>query len=412
MSKIKLIKAREILDSRGNPTLSVKVILDNDIEGEFSVPSGASTGIFEAYELRDDDKFRYNGKGVLKAKENVNMIINNYLKGKEISNQKELDDLLIKLDNTPNKSNLGANAILGVSIAYAKAEAKNKGLKLYKYINEYEHNSFSRPMMNIINGGMHAFNSLDIQEFMIVPFSSTTFNESLHMCVNVFNELKKLLKNTNQSLGYGDEGGFAPNLENDEEAIKLIIEAIKKAKYIPGVDFKISIDAASSSWYDKNTDSYYLLKSKKHLTKEELISMWEDLVNKYPIFSIEDALSEEDYQGWKLLTERLKNKVLLVGDDLFVTNISRLEMGIKNQIANSILIKLNQIGTLSETMETIKLAKENNYVNIISHRSGETNDSFIADLAFATNSFIKAGAPNRGERVEKYNRLLEIEEEL
>lgn len=412
MSKIKLIKAREILDSRGNPTLSVKVILDNDIEGEFSVPSGASTGIFEAYELRDDDKFRYNGKGVLKAKENVNMIINNYLKGKEISNQKELDDLLIKLDNTPNKSNLGANAILGVSIAYAKAEAKNKGLKLYKYINEYEHNSFSRPMMNIINGGMHAFNSLDIQEFMIVPFSSTTFNESLHMCVNVFNELKKLLKNTNQSLGYGDEGGFAPNLENDEEAIKLIIEAIKKAKYIPGVDFKISIDAASSSWYDKNTDSYYLLKSKKHLTKEELISMWEDLVNKYPIFSIEDALSEEDYQGWKLLTERLKNKVLLVGDDLFVTNIRRLEMGIKNQIANSILIKLNQIGTLSETMETIKLAKENNYVNIISHRSGETNDSFIADLAFATNSFIKAGAPNRGERVKKYNRLLEIEEEL
>lgn len=413
MNTIKQIKAREILDSRGTPTLEVEVILENNITGTFSVPSGASTGIYEAYELRDNDKNRYNGKGVLKARDNVNNIIFSHLKGMDIFNQKAIDESLIKLDGTKNKSNLGANAILGVSIACAKAAAKAKGLSTYEYLSYSNNYSMVYPTMNVINGGVHALNTLDIQEFMIVPISAETISEAIHMCVNVFNTLKILLKkHSTSSLGYGDEGGFAPNLENDEKALEILIEAIKQSGYTPNIDFKLAIDAASSEWYDTNKGSYYLPKSKKILTKEELVSFWENIVNKYPILSIEDGMSEDDIEGWKLLSDKLKDKVLLVGDDLFVTNKERLAMGINNNIANAILIKVNQIGTLTETLETINLAKANNYEVIISHRSGETNDDFISDLVVAINSkYIKTGAPNRGERVAKYNRLLKIEEE-
>ena len=412
MNKIKEIKAYEILDSRGSPTLEVEVTLENNIKGSFSVPSGASTGIFEACELRDNDKDRYNGKGVLIAKANVNVIINNNLKGKDVCNQKEIDEALIKLDGTKNKSNLGANAILGVSVACSKAASKVKGLEVYEYLSNSKEVSTIYPTMNVINGGVHALNTLDIQEFMIVPVSASSTSNAIQMCVKVFSTLKTLLKErSTSSLGYGDEGGFAPNLENDEEALKILIDAIKLSGYVPGHDFKLAIDAASSEWYYSSKGSYYLPKSKKLLTREELVNMWVDICNKYPILSIEDGMGEDDIEGWKLLSDKLKDKVLLVGDDLFVTNKERLEMGINNNIANAILIKLNQIGTLSETLETIKLAKENGYEIIISHRSGETNDDFISDLAIATKAkYIKTGAPNRGERVAKYNRLLRIEE--
>ena len=412
MNKIKKVEAREILDSRGNPTLEVKVTLNNNVTGCFSVPSGASTGIYEAYELKDNDKNRYNGKGVLKAKENVNTIINDNLVGFDIFDQQKIDETLIKLDGSKNKSNLGANAILGVSIACAKAAANAKDISLYEYLSKDKEYNLVTPMMNVINGGVHAINNLDIQEFMIVPINFVTFSEAVHMCVNVFNTLKNILKkNDSSSLGYGDEGGFAPNLKDDEEALKVLVKAIEESGYKCNTDFKISIDAASSEWYDDESNSYYLPKSNKRLSKEELVDMWVNISNKYPILSIEDAMGENDIEGWKLLSEKLNNKILLVGDDLFVTNQERLKMGIDNNIANTILIKPNQIGTLTETLTTINMAQNHNYDVIISHRSGETNDDFIADLAVATKAkYIKAGAPNRGERVAKYNRLMLIEE--
>ena len=412
MTKIKKVEAREILDSRGNPTLEVKVTLNNNVTGCFSVPSGASTGIYEAYELRDNDKNRYNGKGVLKAKENVNTIINDNLIGFDIFDQQKIDKTLIRLDGSKNKSNLGANAILGVSIACAKAAANAKDICLYEYLSKDKKYNRVTPMMNVINGGVHAINNLDIQEFMIVPINFVTFSEAVHMCVNVFNTLKNILKkNDSSSLGYGDEGGFAPNLKDDEEALQILVKAIEESGYRCNENFKISIDAASSEWYDDERNSYYLPKSNKRLSKEELVDMWVDIANKYPILSIEDAMGENDIEGWKLLSEKLNDKILLVGDDLFVTNQERLKMGIDNNIANTILIKPNQIGTLTETLTTINMAQSHNYDVIISHRSGETNDDFIADLAIATKAkYIKAGAPNRGERVAKYNRLMLIEE--
>jgi len=414
IQKIKDIKAREILDSRGNPTIEVDVLLDNNILGRASVPSGASTGIYEAYELRDNDKNRYLGKGVLKAVNNVNTVIKNALINKNIFNQEEIDNILIKLDGTPNKSNLGANAILGVSLACAKAAAKALNIELYEYINKDQNKSIPTPLMNILNGGAHASNNVDIQEFMIVPKSNKTFKDGLRMCVEVFHSLRKVLLEHNISFsGVGDEGGYAPNLKSDEDALKVIVEAIIKANYKPNIDFTIAIDAASSEWYNKEKDLYILPKSNKTMTKEELVDMWSYLVNTYPISSIEDGMGEIDIEGWKLLTNKLSNKVQLVGDDLFVTNTNRLQMGINEKIANAILIKVNQIGTLSETLNTISLAKEHNYKIIISHRSGETNDSFIADLAVASDAKqIKAGAPSRGERIAKYNRLLHIEEIL
>ena len=414
IQKIKDIKAREILDSRGNPTIEVDVLLDNNLLGRASVPSGASTGIYEAYELRDNDKNRYLGKGVLKAVNNVNTVIKNALINKNIFNQEEIDNILIKLDGTPNKSNLGANAILGVSLACAKAAAKALNIELYEYINKDQNKSIPTPLMNILNGGAHASNNVDIQEFMIVPKSNKTFKDGLRMCVEVFHSLRKVLLEHNISFsGVGDEGGYAPNLNSDEDALKVIVEAIIKANYKPNIDFTIAIDAASSEWYNKEKDLYILPKSNKTMTKEELVDMWSYLVNTYPISSIEDGMGEIDIEGWKLLTNKLSNKVQLVGDDLFVTNTNRLQMGINEKIANAILIKVNQIGTLSETLNTIALAKEHNYKIIISHRSGETNDSFIADLAVGSDAKqFKAGAPSRGERIAKYNRLLHIEEIL
>ena len=412
--KIKEIKAREILDSRGNPTVEVDIYLKNNILGRASVPSGASTGIYEAHELRDNDKKRYLGKGVQKAVNNINSIIRPALLNKDASKQEEIDNLLIKLDGSANKSNLGANAILAVSLAVAKASAASLGLPLYKYLNKNNNYSLPVPMMNILNGGAHASNNVDIQEFMIMPVSSKSFKEGLRMSAEVFHTLKVILKEEGvPAAGVGDEGGYAPNLKNDEDGFKVIIKAIEKAGYIPGVDFMIAVDAASSEWYNEESDSYILPKSNKQYSKQELVSYWIDLVNKYPILSIEDGMGENDFEGWKLLTKALGNKIQLVGDDLFVTNVERLKDGIKNNIANSILIKVNQIGSLSETLETIREAQKADYKVIISHRSGETEDSFIADLAVAVNANqIKSGAPSRSERVAKYNQLLRIEEEI
>ena len=412
--KIKEIKAREILDSRGNPTVEVDIYLENNILGRASVPSGASTGIYEAHELRDNDKKRYLGKGVQKAVNNINSIIRPALLNKDASKQEEIDNLLIKLDGSSNKSNLGANAILAVSLAVAKASASSLGLPLYKYLNKNNKYSLPVPMMNILNGGAHASNNVDIQEFMIMPVSAKSFKEGLRMSAEVFHTLKVILKEEGvPATGVGDEGGYAPNLKNDGDGFKVIIKAIEKAGYIPGVDFMIAVDAASSEWYDEKSDSYILPKSNKQFSKQELVSYWIDLVNKYPILSIEDGMGENDFEGWKLLTKALGNKIQLVGDDLFVTNVERLKDGIKNNIANSILIKVNQIGSLSETLETIREAQKAGYKVIISHRSGETEDSFIADLAVAVNANqIKSGAPSRSERVAKYNQLLRIEEEI
>ena len=412
--KIINIKGREIIDSRGNPTVEVDVLLENNYFGRASVPSGASTGIFEAYELRDNDPNRYLGKGCLTAVNNVNTEIKEALIGKNALNQKEIDDLLIKLDGTPNKSRLGANAILATSIAVAKAASNALNVPLYKYLNESNHLTFPTPMMNILNGGAHATNNVDIQEFMIFPTNIPSFSEGLRRCAEVFHVLKKVLKENNTpAAGVGDEGGYAPNLQEDEDAFKVIVKAIKEAGYEPGKDFMIAIDAASSEWYDNENDNYYLPKSKKVYSKQELVNEWKRLVELYPIISIEDGMGEEDYEGWKLLTKELGNKVQLVGDDLFVTNVQRLKDGIEQNIANSILIKVNQIGTLSETLETIKEAQKANYTVIISHRSGETEDTSIADLAVATNANqIKSGAPSRTERVSKYNQLLRIEEEV
>ena len=412
MNKIKNVKAREIIDSRGNPTVEVDVILEDNSIGRASVPSGASTGIYEAYELRDNDLNRYNGQGVLMAVNNVNEIIKPNLINLSSFNQKEIDNLLIKLDGTSNKSKLGANAILATSLAVSRASSNSLKKSLYAYLGEGK--SLPTPMMNIINGGKHANNNIDIQEFMIVPILNTKFKEKVRMCVEVFHSLKKVLKEDNIAFsGVGDEGGYAPNLKDDEEALKVIVKAIKKANYKPYEDFMIALDIASSEWYNEKEDNYTLEKSNKTLSKEELINYYEYLVNEYPIMSIEDPLGENDFEGWKLITNKLGNKIMLVGDDLFVTNKERLNLGIKENLGNSILIKYNQIGTLSETLETINLAKENNFKTIISHRSGETDDTFISHLAVATSSlFIKTGAPSRMERVSKYNELMRIEEEI
>ena len=407
MSKIKKIYAREILDSRGNPTIEVEVTLESGIIGVASVPSGASTGKNEALELRDNDKNRYHGKGVLKAVNNVNNIIAPTLIGKNSLNQEEIDNIMIKLDGTDNKSLLGANAILGVSLANLKAASKCLGKELYEFLGD----NYSMPkcMMNILNGGAHASNNLDFQEFMIVP-SKEEYKENLRIGSEVFNTLKNILKEKNLLCEVGDEGGFAPPINNANEALELISEAINKSGYILGKDIYIALDVAASEFYNEEED-IYLLEGKKY-TKEELVDYYEKLVNKYNIISIEDGMAEEDYEGWKLLTDRLSN-IQLVGDDLFVTNKKLLQKGISMGIANAILLKLNQIGTVTETLDTIKLARENNYKTIISHRSGETEDNYISDFAVGLNlGQIKTGSLSRGERLSKYNRLLRIEEKI
>jgi enolase len=412
MSSIIDIYAREILDSRGNPTIEVEVELDSGAVGRAAVPSGASTGAFEAIELRDGDKSRYLGKGVLKAVQNVNDIIAPELIGMEAQDQVAIDKTMIELDGTPNKSKLGANAILGVSLAVAKAAAEELGLPLYQYLGGVNAKTLPVPMMNILNGGKHADNNVDIQEFMIMPVGAPNFKEALRMCSEVYHNLKNVLHSKGLGTTIGDEGGFAPNLTSNEEAIKVILEAIEKAGYVPGEDIALALDAAATEMY-KEDGKYHFEGEGIVRTSEEMIEFWEQLVSKYPIVSIEDGLSEEDWNGWKLLTERLGRKVQLVGDDLFVTNTERLSKGINMGVANSILIKLNQIGTLTETLDAIEMAKRAGYTTIVSHRSGETEDTTIADLVVAVNAGqIKTGAPARTDRVAKYNQLLRIEEAL
>ena len=415
---IEEIKALEVLDSRGNPTVQVEVITEEGTNGVAMVPSGASTGSFEAVELRDGDKSRYLGKGVLKAVENVNKIIAKELEGMNVFEQAEIDKKLIEIDGTENKGKLGANATLGVSLAVARAAANSLGMSLYKYIGGVNAKTLPVPMMNILNGGKHADNTVNIQEFMIMPVGAKSFSECLRMSAEIYHTLKKVLKAKGLATGVGDEGGFAPNLSNDEEALKLIVEAISKAGYKPGEDVVLALDVASTEMYDEakkigKEGCYYFWKTEELKTEDEMIEYLEDLANKYPIISIEDGLAEEDWEGWRKLTEKLGNKLQLVGDDLFVTNIKRLQKGLDNKIANSILIKLNQIGTLTETLDAIELAKKNGYTAVISHRSGETEDTTLADVAVATNARqIKTGAPCRTDRVAKYNRLLNIEAEL
>ncbi|MDQ0150499.1 phosphopyruvate hydratase [Eubacterium multiforme] len=405
------VLAREILDSRSFPTVEVEVYLEDGTVGRAAVPSGASTGMFEAVELRDGDKERFNGKGVLNAVKNVNEIIADELVGLNALDQTFIDKTLIELDGTKNKGKLGANAILGVSLAVARAAANYLGLPLYQYVGGVNAKVLPVPMMNIINGGEHADNSVDLQEFMIMPVGAYTFREALRMCSEVYHALKKLLNEKGYSTGVGDEGGFAPDLKSNEEAIEVIIEAIKKAGLEPGKDMFIALDPASSEFFE---DGKYVLKHEgKTLSPSEMVEFYENLVNKYPIISIEDGMAEEDYEGWKIMTEKLGNKIQLVGDDLFVTNTERLEKGIEMGIANSILIKLNQIGTLTETLNAIEMANRAGYTAVISHRSGETEDTTISDLVVAVNAGqIKTGAPGRSERVAKYNQLLRIAEEL
>ena len=415
--KIENIKALEVLDSRGNPTVQVTTYLNDGSYGRCIVPSGASTGSFEAVELRDNDKERYNGKGVKTAVNNVNEIIKNELVGKSPYNQKIIDDLLIKLDGTDNKAKLGANAILGVSVSVAKAAAKSLQLPFYRYIGGISSNTMPIPMMNILNGGKHSDNTVNIQEFMIVPKSGKSFKDKMRTASEIYHELKNILKNRNLVTAVGDEGGFAPNLSNDEEALELLVEAIKNAGYTPGQEVGIALDIAATEMYEEaekieKEGSYLFWKTGEIKTSDEMLEYYTELVDKYPIISIEDGLAEEDWYGWEKLTSKLSDKILLVGDDLFVTNPKRLQKGIMKKIANSILIKPNQIGTLSETIEAINLAKRNNYTTIISHRSGETEDTTIADLAVALGcKYIKSGAPCRTDRVCKYNRLLNIEAE-
>ena len=414
---IKSVHAIEVLDSRGNPTVQVEVITEGGFSGVAMVPSGASTGSFEAYELRDADDERYFGKGVLEAVDNVNLEIAKKLINKNVYSQREIDNLLIKLDGTPNKSNLGANAILGVSLACAKAAANSLGMSLYSYIGGVNSYRLPTPMMNILNGGKHSDNNLSIQEFMIVPVGGKTFAQKLEMGVTVYHNLKKLLKSKNLSTAVGDEGGFAPNLNSNEEALDCIVEAINKSGYKLYTDVGIALDIAATEMFDEakktGKDGYLFWKTGEFRTKDEMIDYVCDLCNKYPIVSIEDGLAEEDWDSWKVLTQKIGNKVQLVGDDLFVTNMARLKKGIDLHVANCILIKPNQIGTLTETLDAIELAKSNGYKAIISHRSGETEDTTIADIAVATNvGQIKSGAPCRTDRVAKYNRLLNIEDEL
>ena len=413
--RISSVEAIEILDSRGNPTIQVKVTAENGVCGIASVPSGASTGSFEAVELRDGDKTRYMGKGVQKAVENVNRKISKKIEGLDIYNQKQIDEELIKLDDTPNKSNLGANAILGVSLAVAKTASNSLGMELYRYIGGINAMELPIPMMNILNGGKHSDNNISIQEFMIMPVGDITFSERLRRGAEIYHTLKKVLKESGHSVGVGDEGGFAPNLKNEEEALEAIMEAIKKAGYQPGKDIKLALDIASTEMYDEakkiGKDGYYFWKTDIFKTKQEMLDYIIALCNKYPIISVEDGLAEEDWESWQILTQKIGNKVQLVGDDLFVTNRNRLARGIEKHVANSILIKLNQIGTLTETLETIREAKKHGYNTIISHRSGETEDTTIADLAVAVNEKKKkTGAPCRTDRVAKYNRLLTIED--
>jgi len=416
--EIESVFAREIMDSRGNPTLEVEVIVEGGYLGRAAVPSGASTGAFEAVELRDGDKNRYLGKGVTKAVSNVNDIIGPEVEGQNVLDQAFIDMMMIELDGTTNKANLGANAMLGVSLAVAKAAAETLGMSVYEYIGGTNAKVLPVPMMNIINGGKHADNSVSCQEFMVMPVGAESFKQGLQWCAEVFHTLKKVLKGKGYSTAVGDEGGFAPNLKSDEEALQVIVEAIGEAGFEPGTQFKIAMDPAATEMYEEakakgKEGCYYFWKTDKMFTMEEMVDYWAEMVDKYPIISIEDGLSEEDWDGWKLMTEKLGDKIQIVGDDLFVTNTERLKKGIDMGVANSILIKVNQIGTLTETLDAIEMANKAGYTAVTSHRSGETEDTTIADIAVATNSGqIKTGAPSRTDRVAKYNQLLRIEEEL
>ena len=414
MSAIIDVIAREILDSRGNPTIEVEVLTEEGAIGRAAVPSGASTGVHEAVELRDGDKDRYLGKGVLNACSNVEEIISDHIIGEDVTDQRYIDDLMSELDGTENKGRLGANAILGVSLAIAKAAAEESNLPLYRYVGGANAHVLPVPMMNILNGGSHADNSIDIQEFMIMPVGAETFSQGLRMGVEVFHHLKAVLKKKKHSTNVGDEGGFAPNLKSNEEAIKTVIQAIEKAGYRPGEDMVIALDAAASEFYLKDENVYHFHQSTgDKLTPTEMVSYWKDWVAKYPIFSIEDGMDEDDWKGWKALTRAVGKKTQLVGDDLFVTNTVRLQKGIDKGIANSILIKVNQIGSLTETINAVSLAHRHSYSSVMSHRSGETEDTTIADLAVALNTGqIKTGSASRSDRIAKYNQLLRIEEEL
>lgn len=413
MSYIAKVIARQILDSRGNPTVEVDVITESGVLGRAAVPSGASTGVHEAVELRDNDPTAYMGKGVLQAVGNVNTIIDKAINGLDVCDQKAIDRILLELDGTDNKSKLGANAILGTSLAVARAAADECGLSLFQYIGGVGAVTMPVPMMNILNGGSHADNKIDIQEFMVMPFGADSFSQGLQWGTEIFHHLKKVLKDRGMSTNVGDEGGFAPNLGSNEEAIQVVIQAIQNAGFTPGEDVYIAIDAASSEFYNAEKGAYIFKSSGEHLSSEAMVEFWEDWCNRYPIVSIEDGLAEDDWNGWKLLTDKLGKKVQLVGDDLFVTNTKRLSMGIEKGIANSILVKVNQIGTLTETIEAVQMATRNGYTSVMSHRSGETEDNTIADLAVALNcGQIKTGSASRSDRMAKYNQLLRIEEEL
>ncbi len=414
MTYINNITARQILDSRGNPTLEVDVVTDNGVLGRAAVPSGASTGAHEAYELRDEDKTQFLGKSVYKAVNNVNTVIRESLRGAYIMDQGDVDARLIEIDGTPNKASLGANAILGVSLAVAKAAAEESRMPLYRYVGGVNSNLLPIPMMNILNGGAHADNGIDFQEFMIMPVGAPSFSEALRMGTEVFHHLKAVLKSQKLGTNVGDEGGFAPNLKNNEDAIKLVIQAIEKAGYKPGSDIYIAMDAAATEFYNAEENVYHFKKSTgDKLTGEQMVNFWADWCKKYPILSIEDGCAEDDWDTWKKLTSKIGNKVQLVGDDLFVTNPIRLAEGIKKGIANSILVKVNQIGTLTETIQAVQMAQVNSYTSVMSHRSGETEDTTIADLAVGLHcGQIKTGAPSRTDRVAKYNQLLRIEEQL
>ncbi|HLP56528.1 MAG TPA: phosphopyruvate hydratase [Fluviicola sp.] len=413
MSYIARIVGRQILDSRGNPTVEVDVHTTNGAIGRAAVPSGASTGVHEAVELRDGDKSYYLGKGVLKAVENINTIINEELLGMDVFDQKAIDTYLIKLDGTDNKSRLGANAILGVSLAVAKAAAQEAGLSLYRYVGGVGAVTMPVPMMNILNGGSHADNKIDIQEFMVMPFGASSFSEGLRWGTEIFHNLKAVLQSKGLSTNVGDEGGFAPNLGSNEEAIQLVLQAVEKAGFKPGHDIYIALDAASSEFYNAEKGLYLFESTGDSMTSSEMVDFWADWCKKYPIVSIEDGLAEDDWNGWKMATDKLGANVQLVGDDLFVTNTKRLSQGIEQGVANSILVKVNQIGSLTETIESVQLATRNSYTSVMSHRSGETEDNTIADLAVALNcGQIKTGSASRSDRMAKYNQLLRIEEEL
>ena len=413
MSYIANIVARQILDSRGNPTLEVDVFTNDGVMGRAAVPSGASTGIHEAHELRDGDKNVYMGKGVLNAVNNVNTVLNEALKGQYIMDQVALDNYMLSIDGTANKSKLGANAILGVSLAISKAAAQTAGLPLYRYIGGIGANTLPVPMMNILNGGSHADNKIDIQEFMVMPFGANTFSEGLQMGTEIFHSLKSVLKSKGHNTNVGDEGGFAPNLGSNEEAIEFVLEAIDKAGFKAGEDVHIALDAAASEFYNKETQKYVFESTGDERTASEMVDFWTEWRNKYPIVSIEDGLDEDDWSGWKALTDSIGDRTQIVGDDLFVTNTERLARGIETGTANSILVKVNQIGSLSETIDAVNMATKNSYTSVMSHRSGETEDTTIADLAVALNTGqIKTGSASRSDRIAKYNQLLRIEEEL